>query len=139
MSIRARLAFGLLAIAVVLVVPLGLALSSLEKLHQSALELRNREFAASLLLGRIDVATGELRRAEDALLIVHDSASESRMSRQIALLSAMAASLDGYGLDSAAQNIRGAVAAVDTLAGREYAAARARHTTRADSISAHGV
>jgi CHASE3 domain sensor protein len=42
MSIRARLAVGLLAIAVVLVVPLGLALWSLEKLHQSALELRNR-------------------------------------------------------------------------------------------------
>jgi signal transduction histidine kinase len=139
MSIRARLAFGLLAIAVVLVVPLGLALSSLEKLHQSALELRNREFAASLLLGRIDVATGDLRRAEDALLIVHDSASEARMSRQIALLGAMAASLDGYGLDSAALSIRGAVAAVDTLAGREYAAARARRMTRADSISAHGV
>jgi signal transduction histidine kinase len=92
-----------------------------------------------LLLGRIDAATGDLRRAEDALLIVHDSVTEARMSRQIALLGAMASSLDGYGLDSAAMNIRNAVATVDTLAGREYAAARARRTSLADSLSARGV
>ena len=80
MTLRARLAAGLLAIAVVLVVPLGLALRSLEDLHQSALALRDKEFAASLLLGRIRVGTEDLRGAEDALLFVHDSASERRMS-----------------------------------------------------------
>jgi signal transduction histidine kinase len=139
MTLRARLAAGLLAIAVVLVAPLGLALRSLEDLHQSALALRNKEFAASLLLGRIRVGTEDLRRAEDALLFVHDSASERRMSHQIATLVAMADSLESYSLDSAARNLRGAVATVASVADREYAAALARRTRQADSLSANGV
>lgn len=129
----------MLAIAVVLIIPLLLTLRSLEELHQSALALRNTEFAASLLLGRIRGRTEDLRRAEDALLFVHDSASQMRMSREIASLSAMADSLEGYALDSAARHLRAAVAAVDENARREYVAALARHTARADSLSAAGV
>ncbi len=139
MTLRARLAAGLLAIAVVLVIPLGLALRSLEDLHQSALALRDKEFAGSLLLGRIRVGTEDLRRAEDALLFVHDSASERRMSHQITTLVAMADSLESFALDSAAQNLRGAVATVSSVANREYAAALARRTALADSLSANGV
>jgi hypothetical protein len=139
MTLRARLAAGMLAIAVVLIIPLLLTLRSLEELHQSALALRNTEFAASLLLGRIRGRTEDLRRAEDALLFVHDSASQIRMSREIASLSAMADSLEAYALDSAARHLRAAVAAVDENARREYVAALARRTTRADSLSAAGV
>jgi signal transduction histidine kinase len=139
MTLRARLAAGLLAIAVVLVAPLGLALRSLEDLHQSALALRNKEFAASLLLGRIRVGTEDLRRAEDALLFVHDSASERRMSHQISTLEAMADSLQSFSLDSAASNLRRAVTTVASVADREYGAALARHGARADSLSANGV
>lgn len=139
MTLRARLAAGLLAIAVVLVIPLGLALRSLEDLHQSALALRDKEFAGSLLLGRIRVGTEDLRRAEDALLFVHDSASERRMSHQITTLVAMADSLESFSLDSAARNLRGAVATVSSVANREYGAALARRTSLADSLSATGV
>jgi signal transduction histidine kinase len=139
MTLRARLAAGMLAIAIVLVVPLVLALHSLEALHQSALGLRNTEFAASLLLGRIRGRTENLRRAEDALLIIHDSASQVRMSTEVAALSAMADSLEEYALDSAAQQLGTAIGAVDVAAPREYAAALARRSARADSISAHDV
>jgi signal transduction histidine kinase len=139
MTLRARLAAGLLAIAAVLIVPLGLALRSLEELHQSALALQNKEFAASLLLGRIRVGTEDLRRAEDALLFVHDSTSKRRMSHQIAALAAMADSLEAYSLDSASQNLQRAVMTVANVAGREYGSALTRHTARADSLSANGV
>jgi signal transduction histidine kinase len=139
MTLRARLAAGLLAIAVVLIAPLGLALRSLEDLHQSALALRNKEFAASLLLGRIRVGTEDLRRAEDALLFVRDSASERRMSRQIGTLQAMADSLQSYSLDSAARNLRRAVGTVASVANREYTAALARRAAHADSLSANGM
>ena len=139
MTLRARLAAGMLAIAVVLVIPLVLALHSLEALHQSALALRNTEFAASLLLGRIRGRTENLRRAEDALLIVHDSASQLRMSTEIAALSAMADSLEQYALDSAAQQLDAAIGAVDVAAPKEYGAALSRRTTRADSLSANAM
>ena len=133
------MAAGMLAIAVVLIIPLLLALRSLEDLHQSALALRNTEFAASLLLGRIRGRIEDLRRAEDALVVVHDSASQMRMSREIIALGVMADSLEGYALDSAARHLRGAVAAVDENARLEYGAALARKTARADSLSANGV
>ena len=139
MTLRARLAAGMLAIAVVLVIPLVLALHTLEALHQSALALRNTEFAASLLLGRIRGRTENLRRAEDALLIVHDSASQLRMSTEIAALSAMADSLEQYALDSAAQQLDAAIGAVDVAAPKEYGAALSRRTTRADSLSANAM
>src|SRR6185437_14749475 len=139
MTLRARLAAGLLAIAVVLIAPLGLALRSLEDLHQSTIALRNKEFAASLLLGRIRVGTQDVRRAEDALLFVHDSASERRMSQQVAALGAMVDSLQSYSLDSAARNLRRSVSTVAGVANREYGAALARQSARADSLSAAGV
>jgi signal transduction histidine kinase len=139
MTLRARLTLAILAIALVLVVPLLIALRSLEGLHEYAAQLRDYEFAASLLLGRISVGTEDLRRAEDALLFVHDSESRNRMSHQVALLNAQADSLERYALDSAAANVRVAVHEIATLAPLEYAAALARQSNRADSLSAHGV
>ena len=41
MTLRARLAAGILAIAIVLVTPLTLALRSLDQLHASVIQLRN--------------------------------------------------------------------------------------------------
>ncbi len=139
MTLRARLAAGILAIAIVLVIPLVLALRSLDELHASVVDLRVNEFAASLLLGRLRVGTATLRHAEDALLFVHDSASRDRMSQEVAHLSAMADSLEHYALDSAARNVAVAIAEVQHLAPLEYRAALARQSARADSLSATGV
>ncbi len=139
MTLRARLLLGILAIAFVLVIPLIVALRSLEGLHEHAAQMRDYEFAASLLLGRIRVNTDDLRRAEDALLFVHDAASRDRMSHEVASLRSRADSLERYALDSAAENARIAVAEVTHLAPEEYRAALAGHTKLADSLSAHGI
>ena len=56
----------LFAIAVVLIVPLVLSLRSLEHLYDTSRLLRDREFAASLLLGSFRERTDDARRAEDA-------------------------------------------------------------------------
>jgi len=137
MTLRARLAAGILAIAIVLVTPLTLALRSLDQLHASVIQLRNNEFAASLLLGRLRGATGDLSRAEDNLLILHDSASLGRMTAQISALKAMTDSLAGYALDTAATNIRAGLDEVARTAPLEYHAAAAGHaqSARADTIS----
>jgi signal transduction histidine kinase len=85
------------------------------------------------------VHTEDLRRAEDALLFVHDSGSEKRMSREIDALSAMTDSLEAFALDSPAREPRLAINAMAQAASREYAAALARRTREADSLSANGV
>src|SRR5438876_9354271 len=82
MTLRARLGWGLSAIAVVLIVPLLLSLRSLENLYKTSRLLRDREFAASLVLGSFHERTDDARRAEDALLFIHDEKSAARMQPQ---------------------------------------------------------
>jgi signal transduction histidine kinase len=139
MTLRARLTLAILAISLVLVVPLLFALRSLEELHVYAAQLRDYEFAASLLLGRINVGTEDLRRAEDALIVVHDTASRAHMRRTIDALNAQTDSLGRYQLDSAAADVRVSLREVSRLVPREYAAAVGNRGDRADSLSTHGV
>ena len=135
MTIRTRLAIGLLAISLVLVLPLIIALRSLSSLGVATAELRNREFAGSLLLSRIRTTTDDLRRADERLLFLTDVPSREAMSNALARLLAMADSLDAYALDTAATNIRAALREIAEHAPIEYRAALAKEGAVADSIS----
>ncbi|HEX6966028.1 MAG TPA: HAMP domain-containing sensor histidine kinase [Gemmatimonadaceae bacterium] len=137
MTIRSKLAVGLLSIAIILLIPLGLALRSLGHLHRITTELRNREFAASLLLNRMRSSTDELRRLEVALLFVHKDSSLANMQAQLASLSAMADSLRTYDLGNAATDIGDAIGQVARYTPIEYAAAAHLQASIADSISSH--
>jgi hypothetical protein len=68
MTLRSRLVVGLVTIAIVLVCPLVFAIQSLRALHADAVALRDREFAGSLLLGRLREGLSDLRRQELGLL-----------------------------------------------------------------------
>src|SRR4029079_18801970 len=112
MTLRARLGWGLLAITVVLIVPLLLSLRSLEHLYETSRLLRDREFAASMLLGSFRERTDDARRAEDALLFIHDEKSATRMQTGIDSLVALTDSLDRYRLATSAHPIRTSLPAV---------------------------
>ena len=135
MTIRTRLALGLLAISLVLVIPLIIALRSLSNLHDATAELRDREFAGSLLLGRIRTAADDLRRADERLVLLYDVPSREAMSQALSRLLVMADSLDAYALDTAARDIRLALGEIAELAPLEYRAALAGELSVADSIS----
>src|SRR5215210_2200489 len=98
MTLRTRLGLGIVSITIILLVPLLLALRSLETVHEITRSLRDREFAGSLQLGRFRQATDDIRRSEDALLFVHDEASLARMKQTLDGLSAIGDSLDRYKL-----------------------------------------
>src|SRR5688572_5627965 len=70
MTLRSRLALGLLIIAAVLVVPLIVARASMQRLHGQVRSLREGEFQASLLLGRLRDALADVRAREVALGVV---------------------------------------------------------------------
>ncbi len=139
MSIRRRLALGTLLIALVLLAPLVLALRSLEDLRVETTALRDREFAAAMLLGQMRATLEDVRRAETALLFVHDVSSRTAMAEEIDRLGKLADSLDSYELDSAARNVRAAVREVTESAPLEYRAALAGELDVADSISAEQI
>ena len=135
MTLRARLAWGLFAITLVLIVPLLLSLKSLEHLYETSRLLRDREFAASLLLGSFRERTDDARRAEDALLFIHDQTSSTRMQGQIDGLVSLTDSLDRYRLDLSATKIRASLDTLRSAARDEYEAASAGKSAVAELIS----
>ena len=139
MTIRARLGLGFLAIAIILVSPLVLALRALERMHDETVALRDNEFAASFLLGRIRSGTQELRAAETAMLLFPNDTTNGRMRAEIDTLFALADSLDRYGLDSAARNVRLAVQDVAQYAPVEYRDALAERDDEATRTSTERV
>jgi signal transduction histidine kinase len=135
MTLRARLGWGLSAIAVVLIVPLLISLRSLENLYETSRLLRDREFAASMLLGSFRERTDDARRAEDALLFIHDQKSATRMQAEIDSLVSLTDSLDRYRLDLSATQIRSSLDALRSATREEYQQASAGRGTVAEMIS----
>ncbi len=135
MTLRARLGWGLFAIALVLLVPLLISLRSLEQLYETSRLLRDREFAASMLLGSFRERTDDARRAEDALLFIHDQKSAARMQREIDGLVALTDSLERYRLDLSATQIRSSLEALRAAARDEYEQASAGRSTVAEMVS----
>jgi len=135
MTLRARLGAGLTAIVVVLLIPLLISLRSLEQLYETSRVLRDREFAASLLLGSFRERTDDARRAEDALLFIHDQASLVRMQREIDGLVALTDSLERYNLDLSASKIRASLDSLRAAARDEHEQATARRSSVAELIS----
>ncbi|HJP86666.1 MAG TPA: HAMP domain-containing sensor histidine kinase [Gemmatimonadaceae bacterium] len=135
MTLRARLGWGLFAIVLVLIAPLLLSIRSLEQLYGTSRLLRDREFAASLLVGTLRERTDDARRAEDALLFIHDEKSALRMQRQVDTLLILADSLDRYRLELPANQIRASLDALRGAARDEYEQASAGRSAVAEMIS----
>lgn len=137
MTLRSRLGAGLVAIAIILVLPLVFAIQSLNGLHEDSKALRDREFSALLLLGRLREGLNLLRREELALLFNKTQATRDTVDRELAQVGAMADTLSHYQLPLYAQDIRAAVAQIAAAAPAEYKAALASDTAQADALSAN--
>lgn len=138
MTLRTRLAIGLVSIAVVLLTPLLLALHALRTAEASARSLRDTEFAASVVVGRMRQSLEDIRSAENALLFVHDPQSRTRMHREIDSVQTMAANLSRYGLAESAPITR-SLATIRAAADTEYAAATAGRASEAERVSSRQV
>jgi signal transduction histidine kinase len=138
-TLRGRLGVGAVGIALVLAIPMTLAVRSMERLHRITMELRNGEFAASLLLGRFHDGVDNLRRADDALLFVHDSTSASRMASELASMRTMSDSLDVYALREPATMVRLALDSLNVLTREEYTKAKQGRSADAEVISSQWV
>ncbi|MCY7380741.1 MAG: HAMP domain-containing histidine kinase [Gemmatimonadaceae bacterium] len=135
MTLRSRLALGLVIIAAVLVVPLVVARSSMQDLHGQVRSLREGEFQASLLLGRLRDALSDVRAREVALGIVQSDAVHEEFRSALRHAEILADSLDSFQLHSASGRIRRDLATVRPASEEEYIAMRAGRGAQADSIS----
>ena len=98
MTLRSRLGAGLVTIAIILVTPLVFAIQSLRRLHDDATALRDREFAASLLIGRLREGLNDVRRQELALIFARDVPARDAMETGVATVAALADSLSHFEL-----------------------------------------
>jgi signal transduction histidine kinase len=135
MTLRSRLVVGLLTIAIILVIPLLIAVRAMDRLHRDARALRDNEFAASLLLGRLREGLNDLRRQETALLFVHDSRTRDLMDKQLGVVAHTADSLKAFDLDKSAGDLNKTIGDIETWAPQEYAAALADRRDEAEQIS----
>jgi hypothetical protein len=135
MTLRSRLALGLISIAIILVIPLLIAVRSLDGLHRDARELQRGEFAASLLLGRLRESLYDLRRQELRLGVIPDTTARNAVATTIAEISRLADSLQRYQLPAAAANVKNAVHQIAEWGPREYEAALSGRGHTADTIS----
>ena len=137
MTLRSRLVIGLVTIAIILVGPLVFAVSSLFRLRADALQLRETEIAALIVLGRLRDGLNDLRREELALLFSRDRASSEAMDRELYHAARLADTLAHYNLPSFASDIATSIQLIGAAAPSEYRAALAADTTLADSLSLH--
>ena len=135
MTLRSRLAFGLVIIAACLVTPLALAIQSLEGLY-SAAKSNSRDVTAGLLIARLREGLSEVRRQELALLFKPDSSSRDAMTRGLGNVQLMSDSLGGFFLDDLAQRISLSVKQLRSAADQEFAATLAARPDSADTLSA---
>jgi signal transduction histidine kinase len=139
LTLRRRLGIGTVGIALVLALPLVIAVRSLERVHRTTLELRNGAFAASLLIGSLRQGTDDLRRAEDALVYVGSPETRDRMTQQIGTMRMLADSLDSFSLKTAAINVRLALDSLSVLANEEYVRSSAGKHDAAEVVSTQWV
>ena len=137
MTLRSRLAVGLVTISIILVGPLVFAIQSLYGLRDDARELRDRDLAASLLLGRLREGLNDLRREELALLFSKDATSRDAMDHQVTQVAALVDSLRHFQLTEYSRSIGASILQIANVAPAEYSAALANKTKTADSLSAH--
>ena len=88
-----------------------------------------------MVLASFRERTDDTRRAEDALLFIHDQKSATRMQGQIDGLVSLTDSLDRYRLDLSASAIRTSLDALRSAAREEYEQASAGRGTVAEMIS----
>jgi two-component system, OmpR family, sensor histidine kinase BaeS len=135
MTLRTRIALGLLAMGLVLVAPLAIALRSLQQLQGDARALRDGAFQGSLLLGRLRDGAGDVRIAETNLLLLRDVSSREAMQNQVTRISRLADSLRRFAVDTAAAEIGGAAAQLRATVPRQIEAVRDGRVDVADSLS----
>src|SRR5690348_5199462 len=135
MTLRSRLILGLLTIAIILVIPLLIAVQAMDRLHRDARALRDKEFAASLLLGRLREGLNDLRRAETALLFVHDARTRDMMEKQLDSVDRLADSLKTFSLVKPGEDVGRSIDSIKAWAPHEFDAALADKRDEAEKIS----
>ncbi len=135
MTLRARLSLSLVIIAAVLLVPLVVARVAMQSLHREMRDLREGDFQASLMLGRLRDGLADVRAREVALGVLKSDTAHRNLAVAVAKATSLADTLARFHLDATTQ-IRDALATIAPAAQREFEAFRSGRDSLAERVSA---
>jgi len=133
-TLASRLNLGIVAIAVVLVAPLVLSLRALQELQNDTTLLRDREYAATLLLGRMRTTHDELEQSTIYLAVFPSDSSQKQYVELLQTLTRQTDTLAQLTESATVGQIRSATSRLFEQVPRAFAFARANRTARRDSI-----
>ncbi len=134
MTLQSRLNLGLLAIAIVLVAPLALSLRALEQLQSDTAALRDREYAASSLLGRMKSIHDELEQATTFIAVFPSDSARVQYLDDLEILARQTDTLAQLSQSAAIGLIRSALARVTEHVPRAFEFARRNRASARDSV-----
>jgi signal transduction histidine kinase len=134
LTLRSRLNLGILAIAVVLVAPLVLSLRALRQIQADTTLLRDREYAATLLLGRMRIVHDDLELSTTYLSAFPSDTARSQYIDQLQTLARQVDTLATLTESAAVGQIRTAISRLFEQAPRAFDYARAYRTAARDSV-----
>lgn len=134
MSLRVRLTLGIAAIALALVAPLLISARSLRMLSVDTANLRDREFAATLILGRMRAAAQEISQRTELLTLFPSDTTRTTFLARLTTLEAGADTLQRLTGNIGLLRLQTTLEAVREATPRVYALATRGRTSQADSL-----
>ena len=134
MNLKTRLNVGIIAIAVVLVAPLVLSLQALQRLQGQTIELRDHEYAATLVIGRMRQVDDELVQNSKYLSLLATDTTLQVFRDGLTTLSAQADTVQRLTGGSPLSRVRSAVSRLQDQAPRAVTLRRAGRILAADSV-----
>lgn len=134
MMLRTRLAMGIGGIVALMLVPVGLSLLSLRELRKDTERIRDQEFQAAVVLGKVRAAVQELDQAKDYLSILPEEATLTQFDQKLTAVRILVDSLDQVNGIAGINRVRGALRAIADESDHAHQLAAAGRTATADSV-----
>jgi signal transduction histidine kinase len=134
MKLSSRLNIGMLGIAIVLVAPLVLSLRALERLQDDTRTLRDREYAASHLLGRMRDLHEELQEYSLFLTVYPSDSTQKQYLETVTRLARQTDTLANLTQSASVGQIRFSISRLIETVPSAFDFARRERTARRDSI-----
>ncbi len=135
MTLRLRLALGILAIGLVLAVPLFIALGTVEETQETTNRLVNQDLTRLMQVSRLRAPLDTIRTREEALVLVRDSSGLPALEDALESTDRIAAALAVAGYGEASASIRTPLAELRQLIPRELEAIRDGRMGYVDTLS----
>ncbi len=134
MTLRLRLAFGIVGIVLVMLVPLVIALRAMQQLRHDTEQLRDIEFTASVVLGKGRTTLQELDQSKEYLSLFPDERTRVRFATQLDSLRVMIDSLGVMTTTARTPRVMNALLALENEPGAAVQLAARGRVANADSI-----